>query len=90
MAQEGTEEFVARGMFEMMGSRHQATNILRRVAEAGSYGSFPDEVTCEQLGRALERICVNCKEEDPMFKVFQSWRQAELERDRRLREASAS
>lgn len=84
----GAVEFVVRAMQGAVGSRLQATEILRKVAEAGSYGGFPDDVTCSQLGQALERICLNCDEEDPMFKVFQAWRQAELERDRRSLEVS--
>jgi len=80
-----TVQTVVQGMREMIGSRHEAADILRKVAEAGSYGSFPSDVTCEQLGAALERICLNSQEEDPMSKVFQAWRQAELARDRRLR-----
>ena len=78
------EKTVVQGMQGMIGSRHQAANILRKVAEAGSCGDFPDDVACEQLGRALERICINCHEKDPMFKVFQAWRQAELERYRAI------
>lgn len=81
MAQSDFENAVE-GMREMVGSRHVAAEILRKVAEAGSYGGFPADVTCEQLGQALERICLNSQEDDPMFKVFQSWRQAELERTR--------
>lgn len=86
----GAVEFVVRAMQGSVGSRHQAAEILRKVAEAGDYGDFPDDVTCEQLGQALERICLNSNEEDPMFRVFQAWRQAELERDRRLLEVSRS
>lgn len=78
-------EYAVQGMREMIGSRHAAAEILKKVAEAGSWGGFPDDVTCEQLGKALERICLNCPEEDPLSKVFQSWRQTERERERRLR-----
>lgn len=66
-------------------SREAAANILHKLADAGSYGSFPEDVTCEDIGRALERICINCHEEDPMLKVFEAWRSAERDRDRKLR-----
>ena len=87
MAQSEPEN-VVQGMQGGIIGRNHAAHILNKVAEAGDYGGFPEDVTCEQIGRALERIFVNCHEEDPMFRVFNAWRQAELQRDRRLREVS--
>jgi hypothetical protein len=77
-----TTEVVVRGMCNMIGSRHAAAEVLRKVAEAGSCGGFPDDVTCEGLGKALERICLNAPVRNPMTRVLRGWRKATRQRDR--------
>ena len=63
-------------------SRHAAAEILQKVAEAGSYGSFPDDVTCEEIGRALFRIAMNSPSKDPLMDILNGYRLAEIERRR--------
>ncbi len=75
---------VLEGFSGMIGSRHEAAEILRKVADAGSYGGFPEDVTCEQLGQALERICLNLPARNPKFAVLRGWCKAERRRDRQL------
>ena len=76
-----TLQAVLSSMKETIGSRHEAADILQKVAELGRSGNFPSDVTCEQLGRALERIVLNSQEEDPFLKVMAGWRAAENERN---------
>lgn len=66
-------------MQRIVGSRHVAADILSRVAEWGQAGSWPREVTCEEVGRALFRIAMNAPEKDPLFVILHGWRAAELE-----------
>ena len=67
-------------------SRHQAADLLKKVADCGSWGGFPQDVTCEEIGRALERICINSPEQDPLMEVLKGWREAERKRNARLQE----
>lgn len=64
-------------------SRLAASEVLRKVAEAGSWGGFPQDVTCEELGRALERICLNAPHENSLWRVFRGWHKAARFRHRR-------
>ena len=61
-------------------SRYWAAEVLRRVAQLGEVGHFPDDVTLEDLGRALHRICINAPEEDPLIALLRGWRIRERER----------
>jgi len=65
------------GMSRAILSRRTAAEILQKVAEAGSYGSFPSDVTCEQLGKALFRIVMNSPEEQAFLELIKGWRAAE-------------
>jgi hypothetical protein len=71
-------------MHNMVGSRIAAVEVLQKVADAGSYGGFPDDVTCEQIGQALERICHNAPVANPLTRVLRGWRKATRRRDRAL------
>jgi hypothetical protein len=74
------------GMFKAsIASRHEAADLLERVAEYGRAGCFPADVACEQLGRALFRIVMNAQEEDPFIGILNGWRAAEREFNERLR-----
>jgi len=75
---------VVRSMQESIGSRHVAADVLRKVAELGSSGNFPSDVTCEQLGRALFRIAMNAPDEDPLLSILNGYRAAEREWHERL------
>lgn len=77
-------EMAVEGMKSTISSRHQAAEVLNRVAEDGQAGCFPLDVTCEQLGRALFRIAMNANEEDPLMGILSGWRAAEREFQRRL------
>lgn len=72
-----TVKMVLDGMRQTIGSRHAAAEILQKVAEAGSWGGFPSDVTCEQLGRALFRIVMNSPEEQAFLELLKGWRAAE-------------
>lgn len=54
-------------------SRYEAAEILRKVADDGEHGLFPSDVTCEELGRALHRICINSPEEHPLEAILLGW-----------------
>lgn len=54
----------------IMTSRDWASNILRTVATATESGRYPNEISAFDLGRALGRALVNCREEDPMAEVL--------------------
>jgi hypothetical protein len=71
-------------MSNSIGSRHQAAEILQKVAEAGSWGGFPSDVTCDQVGEALERICLNAPIPNPLTRVLKGWRKAAHRRAHRL------
>ena len=71
-------------MSQSIGSRHEAAAILQKVADAGSYGGFPSDVTCDQIGEALERICLNAPIRNPLTRVLKGWRKADHRRARRL------
>lgn len=71
-------------MSHSIGSRHEAAAILQRVAEAGSWGGFPSDVTCDQIGEALERICLNAPIQNPLTRVLKGWRKAAHRRARSL------
>lgn len=58
-------------------SRHLAAEVLMRVAVDGAYGSFPPDVTCEQLGEALHRLCLNSTESNPLEGIVRGWRGCE-------------
>lgn len=75
------------GMSRSIGSRHEAAAILQKVAEAGSWGGFPSDVTCDQIGEALERICLNAPIHNPLTRVLKGWRKAAHRRARRLAQA---
>jgi len=69
-------------------SRHRAAEVLTKVAEAGSWGGFPSisDVTCEQLGQALERICINAPGENPLEEILTGWCKARSARKSRAQE----
>ena len=77
-----TTEVVVRDLCSMVGSRRAAADALRKVADAGGHGGFPDDVTCEQIGQALERICLNAPVRNPLTRVLRGWRKATRRRDR--------
>ena len=68
-------------------SRHVAAEILQKVAEHGSFGSFPSDVTCEEAGRALFRIAMNSPSRDPLMDIMSGYRAAEAEYQRRAEES---
>jgi len=72
-----TVKMVLDGMCQTIGSRHVASEILHKVAEVGSWGGFPSDVTCEQLGRALFMIVMNSPEEQAFLELIKGWRAAE-------------
>lgn len=76
-------EMVLQAMGNTIASRHQAAEVLERVAKDGSAGCFPSDVTCDQLGRALFRIAMNAPDEDPLMGVLSGWRAAERDFHRR-------
>lgn len=69
-------------------SRHEAADILRKVAEYGESGNFPSDVTCEELGRALFRIMMNAPEEEPFPALVKGYHVAEAERYERILNAA--
>ncbi len=71
-------------------SRYHASEVLQKVAAAGSWGGFPDDVTCDELGQALERICLNAPVPNPLTRVLRGWQKAARRRRRRLAEASSN
>ncbi|MBI4262725.1 hypothetical protein HY624_04345 [Candidatus Uhrbacteria bacterium] len=64
----------------MISSRHEAADVLQRVAEKGQWGCWPDDVTCEQVGRALFRIAMNAHEENALAGILRGWVAAKRER----------
>lgn len=68
-----TESEVITALAGCVGSRHGAAEILTKVAEAGRCGCFPADVTCEELGQALERICLNAPDSNPFELVVRGW-----------------
>jgi hypothetical protein len=74
------KEFVA-----SIESRGAAAAMLREVADCGEFGGFPKSVTCEQLGWALERICLNSNEVDPLTEIVRGYRARERARNEALR-----
>jgi len=79
MAQDPLVGQVIQGMCNVISSRHQAADILHRVAEEGSAGCFPSDVTSEELGRALFRIVMNAPDQDPLLALLKGYRAAEHE-----------
>lgn len=71
-------------MSQTIGSRHHAAEVLQKVAEHGSWGGFPNDVSCDQIGEALERICLNAPIPNPLTRVLKGWRKAAKRRARRL------
>lgn len=76
-------DVVLQAMGNSIASRHQAAEVLERVAEYGSAGCFPSDVTCEQLGRAIFRIAMNAPDDDPLMSFLSGWRAAERDFHRR-------
>lgn len=76
-------EMVVQAMGNTIVGRHQAAETLERVAQYGSAGCFPHDVTCDQLGRALHRICINAPEEDPLLALLTGWRAAQRDYHKR-------
>jgi hypothetical protein len=58
-------------------SRHAAAEVLMRVAEEGSSGHYPSEVSGEMLGAALWRVVLNSHEADALGSILRGWFQAE-------------
>src|SRR6185437_16260786 len=56
--------------------RETAARMLEKVADDGSCGCWPPDVTAEQLGHALYRIAMNAPEEDPLRSILKGWRDA--------------
>ena len=77
-----TVESILGAMGDSISTRHIAAKVIAKVAEAGSAGHFPEDVTCEQLGEALERIMVNAPGDDPLTDLIRGYRDAEKRRRR--------
>ena len=77
MSQINGVEFMVGAMGRSIVSRHQAEEILHKVADAGSYGGFPEDVTCEDLGKALFRVMINAPGKDPLLDLLKGFREAE-------------
>jgi len=71
-------------MSQSIGSRHEAAAILQKVAESGKWGGFPSDVTCDQIGEALERICLNAPIPNPLTRVLKGWRKVAHRRARQF------
>lgn len=69
-------------------SRTAAYAILNEVAAAGSWGGFPTHVTCEQIGEALELICLKAPVPNPLTRVLRGWQKAARRRKRQQAEAA--
>ena len=54
-----TAERLADAFTQPLQTRHVAAERLQKVAEAVSCGSYPDDVTPEELGEAVSRALVN-------------------------------
>ena len=70
--------------------RHNAAEILTKVAVAGKAGCFPADVTCEKLGEALERICLNASGQNPLEQILTGWCNASVARKLRAQETAWS
>ena len=79
-----TAKGVLVSMSQSINSRHEASAILQKVVESGSWGGFPEDVTCDQIGEALERICLNAPIPNPLTRVLKGWRKAAHRRARLL------
>ena len=75
-----TSTLILNKLCTAIGSRHAASEILQKVSEAGSWGGYPHEVTGEEIGRALFRICLNSREDNPLAGIISGWRTAQSER----------
>lgn len=56
-------------------------DIFWDLSESVRYGrDLPADITGEQLGRALEYLCLRVSVHDPMLEILKGWRDAERER----------
>lgn len=86
MAEEfNTVAFVLDGMRSSIGSRHQAADILRKVAEDGQFGCYPQDVSPEELGQALYRVFMNCNAENAVPRLVNALLLAEADFRRRCK-----
>lgn len=76
---------IVEAISDSINSRHRAAEILGKVAEDGRCGCFPADVTCEQIGEALERILVNAPGDCPFDRVVSGWQKAAYARADRER-----
>lgn len=59
-------------------SRYEAARILRKVADWGEHGLFPNDVTAEDLGLALRRLCANSPEANVRHRLWGAWAAMDL------------
>lgn len=75
--------FMLSAMKESITSRHHAADVLRKVAEDGQYGCYPEDVLPEELGQAIWRIFMNCNAENALPRLINSLLMAEADFRRR-------
>ena len=80
-----TVAFVLESMGSSIGSRHQAADVLRKVAEDGQFGCYPQDVSPEELGQALWRIFMNCNAENAVPRLVNSLLMAQADFHRRCK-----
>lgn len=85
---ENLVERVVESMKRSIDSRHEAADVLRKVAELGQAGCFPSDVTSEELGQALFRIMMNAPEENPFVELVKGYHAAENRWHERLLNAA--
>lgn len=57
-----------------MDERKKAAEILQDLASRGSYGSFPPELSMQEVGWALARICgINSNDANPLDELLKGW-----------------
>jgi hypothetical protein len=70
MAEGSITDTVVNAMMSSISSRNEAAELLHLVAELGSSGNFPGDVSGELLGRAIFRIAMNSPEPDAVIKII--------------------
>jgi hypothetical protein len=58
-------------MGDSISSRHKAAEILKKLSSYGYFGSFPSDLTMEEIGWAIGRICHNSPEEEPYRRLME-------------------
>ena len=62
-------------------SRTYAATVLYEVADLGSSGNFPREVTGQDIGLSLFRVVSNSAERDPLAGIAIGWLRCEVWND---------